>query len=188
MIRSTCSSLRTCWSTFLIRVGQSRRSHRTLRPGGTHIFTTPKHLGLIRTRQRARLSTEGVVEHVLEEQYHDSPVGDGRALVTYDFGYDFELLSAWVGGSVATIYTLDRYRGIDAEFNEVFLITKPPPFPHVSTYERIHRLQGAIDFRDQRILALQSGITEMRQSTSWRATAPLRAVTGRFRSLRNRRQ
>lgn len=161
--------------------------HRVLRPGGAHIFTTPKHPGLIQTVQRARLSDAGTVEALLEEQYHDSPIGDGRALVTYDYGHDFEsLLSTWAGASVVTVHTVDRSRGLDAEFNEVFLIGKPLHYPHHSSKELISRLQGAVDTRDRRIAALQDAIAELRESTSWRATAPLRAATKSFRSLRKR--
>ncbi len=99
--------------------------HRTLRPGGAHVFTAPKHKGLLETVRRAELLADGTIKHILEEQYHGNPIGDNRALVTFDYGYDFEaLLSTWSGASVEVIHTLDRSRGIDAEFNEVFVIRK----------------------------------------------------------------
>jgi SAM-dependent methyltransferase len=100
---------------------------RVLRPGGAHVFTAPKHKGLQETRQRARLSASGELEHLLPPEYHGSPEGEPPALVTWDYGYDFELLlSQWSGGrSVETHRTLNRGYGIDAEFNEVFVIRKP---------------------------------------------------------------
>jgi SAM-dependent methyltransferase len=102
-----------------------REVHRVLRPGGAHVFTTPKHQGLLETVQRARLGPDGVIQHILEAQYHNNPIGDG-ALVTYDYGSDFErLLSRWAGTSVEVFHTVDRSRGIDAAFNEVFVIAKP---------------------------------------------------------------
>ena len=102
-----------------------RDIHRVLRPGGAHVFTTPKHAGLARSVQRAELDHAGAVHHLLEAQYHGNPVGDGKALVTWDYGDDFELLaSEWVGAPVATFRTRDRSLGIDAEFNEVFVIRK----------------------------------------------------------------
>lgn len=100
--------------------------HRVLKPGGIHIFTAPKHKGLLETCQRAELMADGTVNHLLPEMYHGNPVGDGRALVTWDYGYDFEeLLSDWSGVPVMTYRTRDRSRGIDALFNEVFVIQKP---------------------------------------------------------------
>lgn len=102
-----------------------REVHRVLKPGGAHIFTTPKHRALLTSRCRARRELAGDIEYLAEAEYHGSPQGDGRALVTWDFGGDFEeLLSGWAGVPVETIYTVDRSRGIDAAFNEVFVIRR----------------------------------------------------------------
>ena len=100
--------------------------HRVLRPGGAHVFTAPKHGGLDRSQRRARLLPDGTVEHVLPEDYHGNPIGE-KALVTWDYGYDFErLLSSWAGVGVEVHHRLDRRLGLDAEHNEVFVIRKPP--------------------------------------------------------------
>lgn len=102
-----------------------RDIHRVIKPGGAHVFTAPKHRGLDATVQRARLSLTGEVEHLLSEEYHGNPIGE-RALVTFDYGYDFErLMSQWAGASVEAVHTVDRRRGLDGEFNEVFIIGKP---------------------------------------------------------------
>lgn len=102
-----------------------REIHRVLKPGGAHIFTAPKHADLAVSRCRARLGADGNVEHLLPEEYHGNPVGDGKALVTWDYGSDFErLASMWTGATVATYNTVDHHHGIDAAFNEVFVITK----------------------------------------------------------------
>jgi SAM-dependent methyltransferase len=102
-----------------------REIHRVLRPGGCHVFTTPKHKGMAQTVQRARI-TDGEIEYLLDAAYHGNPIGDNRALVTYDYGADFEqLLSDWSAQSVLTYTTQDRALGLDAEFNEVFVIRKP---------------------------------------------------------------
>lgn len=101
----------------------SQEIMRVLKPGGIHIFTTPKHQGLAQTLQRARREADGTITHILPDEYHGNPVGDGKALVTFDFGNDFEqLLSAWTHRSVQVFHTKDRTKGIDAAFNEVFVI------------------------------------------------------------------
>jgi SAM-dependent methyltransferase len=98
---------------------------RVLRPGGAHIFTAPKHKGLLTTLRRAHLRIDGSIDYIHKPNYHGNPVGDGRALVTFDYGYDFEvLLSEWANSPVQAIHTKNISKGIDAEFNEVFVIRK----------------------------------------------------------------
>ncbi|MFM0145467.1 class I SAM-dependent methyltransferase [Paraburkholderia sp. RL18-085-BIA-A] len=100
---------------------------RVLRPGGAHVFTAPKQKWITHTRQCAQL-VNGEVKHLYEPQYHAAADG-GRSLVTWEYGYDFELLlSEWAGDvPVETHRLMDRSKGIDAEFNEVFVIRKPCP-------------------------------------------------------------
>jgi SAM-dependent methyltransferase len=103
----------------------AREIMRVLRPGGIHIFTAPKHKGIHKSYQRARL-VNNHIEHVMEEQYHGNPVGDGRALVTWDYGDDFEfLLAEWSQYPTTTFRTRDRSLGLDGEFLEVFVTRKP---------------------------------------------------------------
>lgn len=105
---------------------------RVLRPGGFHIFTAPKHSGVspkhppIReSRQRARVMSDGTTEHLLPEAYHGNPIGDGRSLVTWDYGCDFELLaSEWAGETVQTFNVVKPNLGIRAYYNEVFVVRK----------------------------------------------------------------
>jgi SAM-dependent methyltransferase len=98
---------------------------RVLKPGGIHIFTAPKYEGLRTSFQRAIINSLGEVEHIHPPEYHGNPVGDGKALVTWYYGNDFEnLLSQWSGLPVVTYVTLDRSLGIDAKHIEVFVMTK----------------------------------------------------------------
>ena len=109
----------------------TREIMRVLRPGGAHVFTAPKHKGLRQTRQRARWENGGVV-HLLEEQYHGNPIGDGRALVTWDYGDDFEVyLWQWCGYPTVTYVVRDRSLGIDGEYLEVFVTRKLDRSPAV---------------------------------------------------------
>lgn len=99
---------------------------RVLKPGGAHIFTAPKHKALSKSQRRATVDG-GVITHLLPESYHGNPVGDGKALVTWDYGQDFEfLLHAWSANPTTTFITRDRALGIDGEFLEVFVTRKPP--------------------------------------------------------------
>jgi SAM-dependent methyltransferase len=106
-----------------------REIMRVLRPGGAHVFTVPKHKGLLEHVQRARMGVDGSIEYLVEPRYHGAPDGEDRALVTWDYGYDFELtVSEWCNGApVQTFRTLDRTKAIDALFNEVFVMRKPDP-------------------------------------------------------------
>ena len=97
---------------------------RVLDYGGVHVFTAPKHKHLTTSYPRARL-LGGAVNHLLDPQYHGSPVGDGRALVTWDYGADFEdLIRDWTGYLTSTFVIRDRERGIDGECLEVFVMRK----------------------------------------------------------------
>jgi SAM-dependent methyltransferase len=102
----------------------AREIMRVVKPGGAHVFTAPKHKDLRKTVQRAR-SEDGAVVHLLEPQYHGNPIGDGRALVTWDYGDDFELyLWKWCGYPTVTYVVRDRHLGIDGEYLEVFVTRK----------------------------------------------------------------
>jgi SAM-dependent methyltransferase len=97
---------------------------RVLKPGGAHVFTAPKHRGLGPSYARALLINDNI-QYLAEVEYHGNPVGDGRALVTWDFGDDFEeLVSNWTSSPVLVYLMRDRQLGIDGEYIEVFVIKK----------------------------------------------------------------
>ena len=101
-----------------------REIMRVVKPGGAHVFTAPKHKGLRQTTQRAELR-DGTIVHLLEPQYHGNPIGDGRSLVTWDYGDDFETyLWSWCGYPTSTYIVRDRKLGLDGEYLEVFLTRK----------------------------------------------------------------
>jgi SAM-dependent methyltransferase len=99
---------------------------RVLKPGGAHVFTTPKHKDLVQSRPRVH--AEGTdVRYILEPVFHGSPIGDGRSLVTWDYGADFESLAyGWSGYLMSSYVLRDRRFGIDGEFLEVFVTVKEP--------------------------------------------------------------
>lgn len=98
---------------------------RVIKAGGFFIFTCPRHVGVARSYPMALLSNNEIKHIQYPPEYHGSPVGDGQSLVTWKYGDDFEvLLAKWSGCATATYYTKDWSLGIDAEFNEVFVIKK----------------------------------------------------------------
>ncbi|QXP86879.1 class I SAM-dependent methyltransferase [Methylococcus capsulatus] len=98
---------------------------RVLKPGGAHVFTVPKEKHLPSSRPRARL-VDSEIEYLDDPVYHGNPVGDGKALVTWEYGDDFEaLIGRWSGGITTTYVTRDRSLGIDGEYIEVFVTKKP---------------------------------------------------------------
>jgi SAM-dependent methyltransferase len=102
-----------------------REIMRVLRPGGIHIFTVPKHKSVKNSYQRAK-SQDGKIEYIFEEVYHGSPIGDGRCLVTWDYGDDFEyLVSMWSKFPTISYLTIDRDFGLDGDYIEVFVTKKP---------------------------------------------------------------
>jgi SAM-dependent methyltransferase len=98
---------------------------RTLRPGGMHAFTVPlvnKHRP---TTTRARLEG-GTIRNLLPPQYHGNPVGDGRALVVTDWGYDIcERIQRASGLFTHMIHIDDLHHGIRAEYIEILVTVKP---------------------------------------------------------------
>lgn len=97
---------------------------RVLCPSGIHIFTAPKHKHLLKSYARATL-VNGIVEHLHDPTYHGSPIGDGRSLVTWDYGADFDdLIQEWSGYNTSNFIIRDRSRGIDGEYLDVFVTQK----------------------------------------------------------------
>jgi len=100
---------------------------RVLRSGGIHIFTAPKHKYLLKSEQRAKLGADSMVQHLQEPRYHGNPIGDGRSLVTWDYGADFDdLIQSWSGYATSNFIIRDRSRGIDGEYLDVFVTQKDP--------------------------------------------------------------
>ncbi len=102
----------------------AREIMRVLRPGGAHVFTAPKHKGITNSFPRARL-VNSQVEYLMEAVYHGNPIGDGKALVTWDYGDDFEsLMTRWTRCSTINYITRDSALGIDGEYIDVFVTRK----------------------------------------------------------------
>jgi len=103
-----------------------REIGRTLRPGGMHMFTVPlvnKHRPSV---TRARLDADGI-SNLLPPEYHGNPVGDGRALVVTDWGYDIcDRIFRASGLFTHILHIDDMQHGIRAEYIEILITVKPP--------------------------------------------------------------
>lgn len=111
----------------LFHPGQAAREiARTLKPGGLFVMTVPVVRPWANVQRRAAI-TEGVVRHILPEQYHGNPVGDGRALVTVDWSYAIgAYLTAQSGLPFAMHVIDDLSMGIRDPWNVVLTATKAP--------------------------------------------------------------
>lgn len=101
-----------------------REIKRTLKPGGMHIFTVP----LVRkdkpSRRRAKISNDEII-YLEPEDYHGNPVGNGRSLVTIDWGYDICMhIFKSSGLFTQMIYIDDLTKGIRAKYIEVLVTIK----------------------------------------------------------------
>lgn len=102
-----------------------REIARTLKPGGMHIFTVPIVNKGKPSRLRARLENNQII-HLEPEEYHGNPVGDGRALVTVDWGFDICKHIFDSSGLFTHILSIDDLsKGIRAEYIEVLVTVKP---------------------------------------------------------------
>ena len=104
-----------------------REMLRTIVNGGSAIFTVPVQKNLKKSVQRATLLDDNSINYLLPEEYHGNPVADGRALVTWDYGEDFEsLVQGWIGNDfeVNRIDVSNEKRGIIGEYIDVFFIKK----------------------------------------------------------------
>lgn len=100
--------------------------HRTLRPGGMAIFTTPVFPDKLLSERRAIYFKEGV-EHLAAPEYHGNPIDEERgALVTFHFGRDFStLIQAWEPNFAVThLVPNDPSIGAIGEFRDVFVLRR----------------------------------------------------------------
>ena len=98
---------------------------RTLKPGGAHIFTVPLVNKNNPTIVRAKMRTDGFIEHLLPPVYHDNPVSRSGSLVTTDWGFDITRFIFEACGLFSyMIYIDDIEKGIRAKYIEVLVTYK----------------------------------------------------------------
>ncbi len=105
-----------------------REIHRTLKPGGAHIFTTP----LVKRDQpsqcRATRGSDGSVVHHGPPEFHGNPMSGEGSLVTWDWGFDItQKISAAGAGTAEILGAADERMGIEGELLEVVVQSKRTP-------------------------------------------------------------
>ncbi len=101
-----------------------REIARTLKPGGSHVFTVPYYSGN-KTIVRAQKTSEGI-RFLKEKQFHGNPIDNAGSLVVTEWGNDLiEYIIKHSGMSTTVHCIVDRWLGIDGKFLEVFVSRKP---------------------------------------------------------------
>lgn len=98
---------------------------RTLKPGGTCLFTAPTYPARPTSEQVAFQAEDGV-RVVGEPEYHGNPQDNAGSLVTWRYGYDLPLLIArQTGFDLEVRRWYSRSRAIMGPMTEVYILRKP---------------------------------------------------------------
>lgn len=99
--------------------------HRTLKPGGAHIFSVPLINRFEPTQQWAKKGSDGNPVFLFEPEWHGNPVDKKGSPVTWHWGYDIiDHISQWTGAQCKIIYYDNLDLGIRAEFREIIIAKK----------------------------------------------------------------
>jgi len=99
---------------------------RTLKPGGTHIFTVPLVNKWKISERWAIAGTDGRPIFLKGEEWHGNPVDKKGSPVTMHWGYDIvEFIRESSGLGTDIEYINDLSEGIRAEYIEVLVTQKP---------------------------------------------------------------
>ena len=80
---------------------------RTLKPTGKMLFSVPFDAGAAHNRIRARVRTDGTIEHLLPPEYHGHPKNSKGSLCFQHFGW--EMLQQMSGAGFSSISALCYY-------------------------------------------------------------------------------
>jgi len=100
---------------------------RVVKKDGAVVFTVPVHKHFEKSVRRAKLDRNNNIIHLLPESYHGNPVGDGKSLVTWDYGKDLKnLVREWIGEyhDLNVFNESDEKLGIVGDYLDVFVIHK----------------------------------------------------------------
>jgi glycosyltransferase involved in cell wall biosynthesis len=102
-----------------------RDIHRTLKPGGAHIFTTPLINKNKSTQQWAKRLPDGTIDYLKPPEYHGNPMSSEGSLVTWHWGLDIvDVIQRAQGGVAEILFPQDSSMGIEAEYLEIIIQKK----------------------------------------------------------------
>lgn len=104
-----------------------REIFRVLDDGGSHVFSVPFLESEPLDQERARLTPEGNVVHLLEPQYHTDPLRKEGVLVYRLFGLEMIVKLAQIGFSTKLYNVRSPRHGIYGQNAFVFTAQKPEP-------------------------------------------------------------
>jgi SAM-dependent methyltransferase len=99
--------------------------HRTLKPGGAHIFSVPLINRFEKTQRWANKGADGEPVFLFEPEWHGNPVSSKGSPVTMHWGYDIiDFIKDHTGAECKIVYYDDMHHGIRAEFREIIVSKK----------------------------------------------------------------
>ena len=99
--------------------------HRTLKPGGAHIFSVPLINRFKPTERWAEKGADGEPIFLFEPEWHGNPVDEKGSPVTMHWGYDIVDFIEKATGDPCEINYIDNLdMGIRAEFREIIIAKK----------------------------------------------------------------
>lgn len=73
----------------------------------------------------SKIRTAGAIKHLVEPDYHGNPIDLNGSLVVREWGWDLcDFIYESSGLATTAVRIQDKYRGIEAEFIEVFISRK----------------------------------------------------------------
>ena len=99
-----------------------RDIHRTLKPGGAHIFTTPLVNQDKPSQRRAERKSDGTVVHLFPPEYHGNPMSKEGSIVTWHWCADIVNHYASLPNAESSILGgTDERLGIEGRYCEVLV-------------------------------------------------------------------
>lgn len=97
-----------------------REIARVLRPSGVHVFTVPIYS---RPKTVVRVADDGT--DLLPQDFHGNPIGDGKSLVTREWGEDIvAFIEAEAGTPTERFDVTSRWLGLRGEMKDVLVSRK----------------------------------------------------------------